>query len=456
MIDKVETKKPSISELVAMHRRIAELEASETQHKRVDKVLRQAQAELTKQVRERTMELAKAKEKLRIEIDEHKELEELADILAAVGRRNIVAVRTSTDAISVASPVDGKLLFCNDAFLKRWKIKDDYHNLRYSDCFDVDPGSDVLMKASQTTMAGGWSGELTGKAMDGQTFPIQVNTAPVVNKEGSVVGLLGIFKDITESKRAEEALQESEERFRDLLENANDLIQSVAPDGHFLYVNKTWRKILGYSEKEVANLMLWDIIHPDSISRCKEVFQRVMSGGMVSNFEAVFVAKDGKLVPVEGNVNCRFGGGKPVSTRGIFRDITDRKQSGEALRESEERLQLIFQSANDGIAIVDPKGVVTDCNQRAVEIFGCGTKEEILGKCLLEFIAQDERQKAAKDIQKIMAGELIEPHEYTVTRIDGSTLAIEVSTAVMNDISGKPSGLVAVIRDISERKLLIR
>ncbi|MEE9400115.1 MAG: PAS domain S-box protein, partial [Dehalococcoidales bacterium] len=97
----------------------------------------------------------------------------------------------------------------------------------------------------------------------------------------------------TKGKGAEEALRESERRFRDLFENANDLIQSVAPDGHFLYVNKAWRKILGYSEKEVSNLTIWDIIHPDSISHCKEVFQRVMSGETVGNVEAVFVAKDG-------------------------------------------------------------------------------------------------------------------------------------------------------------------
>ncbi|GAI74165.1 unnamed protein product [marine sediment metagenome] len=145
-------------------------------------------------------------------------------------------------------------------------------------------------------------------------------------------------RELTERRRAEEALVDSEERFRDLLENASDLIQSVAPDGHFLYVNKTWRKILGYSEKEIVNLTLWDIIHPDSISHCREAFQKVMSGETVSNVEAVFVAKDGKLVPVEGSANCRFEGGKPVATRGIFRDITERRRAERELQEKNAQL----------------------------------------------------------------------------------------------------------------------
>ncbi|MFQ6129445.1 MAG: PAS domain S-box protein [Candidatus Hadarchaeaceae archaeon] len=147
-------------------------------------------------------------------ITELKRAEESMNLLST-------AVRTSIDAISVASPVDGKLIFCNDAFLKQWKVKGDYRNLHYTDCFDADP--DVLKKIVQATMAGGWTGELTAKTMDGQLFLVLVTSSPVVDKEGKIVGLLGIFKDITKLKLAEEALRKRTSDLRDRVKELNCL-----------------------------------------------------------------------------------------------------------------------------------------------------------------------------------------------------------------------------------------
>ena len=141
--------------------------------------------------------------------------------------------------------------------------------------------------------------ELCFRKKDGTKIVVSDTKVAVRDDGGRILYFDGIIEDITERKQAEEALQESEERYRDLFENANDLVQSVAPDGHFLYVNKAWRQILGYSEEEVANLTIWDIIHPDSIPHCREIFQKVMSGEAVSNVEAIFLAKDGNLVTVE-------------------------------------------------------------------------------------------------------------------------------------------------------------
>ncbi len=141
-----------------------------------------------------------------------------------------------------------------------------------------------------------------------------------------------------QNARAEATLRESEERYRDLFENAHDLIQSVSPDGKFLYVNRAWRKALGYAEAEVANLTLFDIIHPDSQEHCRRVFQSVLTGEVVDNVEAILVSKTGKRIPVEGSVNCRLKDGKPVATRGIFRDITERK---------EHEKQLVYMAKHD-------------------------------------------------------------------------------------------------------------
>ncbi len=188
-----------------------------------------------------------------------------------------------------------------------------------------------------------------------------------------------IYLDITERKRAEEALRESEERYRDLFENANDLIQRVTPDGHFLYVNKAWREMLGYSEKEVANLTLWDIIHPDFIPHCREVFQEVISGETVKNVEAVFVAKDGKLVTVEGNANSWARGGEVVATRGIFRDITERKKMEQELRERNEQLD----AQNEELRSQSEELMAQQ--QELVEKTG---ELEVAGQAKSEFLAQ--------------------------------------------------------------------
>lgn len=113
--------------------------------------------------------------------------------------------------------------------------------------------------------------------------------------------------------------------FRDLLENANDIVQSVAPDGRFVYVNQAWVDTLGYSREEARRMKLFDILDRECAGHCSLLFGKVMSGEKLANLEAVFITKDGRRIDVEGNCNCMFRDGKPYRTRGIFRNITERK-----------------------------------------------------------------------------------------------------------------------------------
>ncbi|OCQ94382.1 adenylate/guanylate cyclase [Oscillatoriales cyanobacterium USR001] len=143
-------------------------------------------------------------------------------------------------------------------------------------------------------------------------------------------------------KEAEEALRESEEKMRDLFENATDLIDSVGADGHFLYVNKAWIDTLGYSEVELAEMKIDQILDPECKDFCLEVFARVMLGEQVDQLQAKFITKDGQKISVEGSVNCKFDDGKPVATRAFFRDITERLKAEEALHHQQEQTERLL------------------------------------------------------------------------------------------------------------------
>lgn len=131
-------------------------------------------------------------------------------------------------------------------------------------------------------------------------------------------------QEIFERRRAEKALIESEERYRDLFENASDLIQSVAPDGALLFVNRTWREALRDSGKPGTSF--FDFVSETDRERVRDLFKRAMDGEAVPKFETELISKDGNKITVEGSINCKFEEERPISIRGIFRDVSHRKE----------------------------------------------------------------------------------------------------------------------------------
>lgn len=113
---------------------------------------------------------------------------------------------------------------------------------------------------------------------------------------------------------------------RELFDNANDLIQSVDENGRFLYVNKKWRDVLGYTEEEARRMAFPDIIHQSHLPACFLLFAELKKGKSFDNVGTQFVAKDGRVIDVDGNISVRVKDGKFLSTWGIFRDITLRNQ----------------------------------------------------------------------------------------------------------------------------------
>ena len=178
--------------------------------------------------------------------------------------------------------------------------------------------------------------------------------------------IIGIGIDITARQQAEQSLRESEERYRDLFENASDMIQSITPDGRLLYVNQAWRETLGYSEAEISKLSVFDTVHPDSLSHCQTLLQQVIAGKTTSTVEAAFISKDGQKIEVEGSINRKLLDGQPVSCRAIFRNITERKKH-----------QIALQQANQQLV-----SWVKELEQRNREIALLGELSDVLQACL--------------------------------------------------------------------------
>ncbi|MBI5075686.1 MAG: PAS domain S-box protein [Nitrospirae bacterium] len=177
------------------------------------------------------------------------------------------------------------------------------------------------------------------RSNDARTLHLEITASPIKDANGRVIGGIEVTRDITTRKLGEIALKESEERYRDLFENAHDLIQSVSPEGRFVFVNKAWMETLGYTVEDIRTITMFDILDPACLDHCLSTFQRVMAGEVEDNIEAVFIAKDKRKVYVEGNVNVRYVDGKVIATQGIFRDVTERKRTEEEKARLEHQLR---------------------------------------------------------------------------------------------------------------------
>ena len=283
---------------------------------------------------------------------------------------------------------------------------------------------------------------------DGRKIPILKTVASIKLGERDV--LIETFLDISKQKEAVRHSQESEERYRDLFENANDLIQSVYPDGRIAYANRTWRETLGYSAEETLNLHIRDIIHPDSFDHCMQSFQELLTGSELDYLEATFVTKDGRRVEVEGSVNCLFQDGEPVSSRGIFRNVTDRKEEERKRRESEARYREILENVHDLIQLVRPDGTFEYVNPAWEKALGYN-KDEISGLRFKDIIPTEYHAEFLPALQRAFQLGGVERLEAVFQNHQGSRLYVEGSLSYQIQ-DGQLSHIRFIWRDITERK----
>lgn len=149
---------------------------------------------------------------------------------------------------------------------------------------------------------------------NGEVFPVDVTIHLIKDEQGKPSSLWAIVRDITERKKAEE-------KFKTFFEHMPDIVQSVGPDAKFKYVNKEWRKILGYGDRDIKKMKIWAIIKKSELKHCEQIFKQIMFGKSFRNVKTVFVSKKGREILVNGSINPVIENKKMTETIGIFRKI---------------------------------------------------------------------------------------------------------------------------------------
>ncbi len=246
------------------------------------------------------------------------------------------------------------------------------------------------------------------------------------------------------------ALEDDIEQYRSLVENAQDLIHSVRPDGSFLYVNQAWKNTLGYTEEDLKTLKLMDIVEEGCRDNCRRIFQKLITGENIERNETTFVARDGQTIIVEGQCTTHFQEGKAIRMTGFFRDISDRKRHETALQESEMRYRDLFENAHDIIQIVRPDGKLLYVNDSWRQTFGYG-EEEIEALSIFDIISPDSQGHCQEMFGKVISEEKTHYINTVFADKKGNQVLIE-GNAICKFVEGKPLYSQCIFRDVTEKK----
>ena len=308
-------------------------------------------------------------------------------------------------------------------------------------------------KYRQIAEEGTGSVETRWMKKDGTIIDVLLSSTPIDPSDLSR-GVTFTALDITESKQAEKALRESEERFRLAFENANTGVCLVDLDGNLTRVNNKMCEIFGYTKEELERMTVNDIAHPEDINKSPEFIQKTLTGEIDrSTFEKRYTHKDGHRVTCQISSSLvRDADGSPLYFISHIHDITERKQAEEALRESEERYRTILEDIEEGYFEADLTGRPTFLNDSMCKIHGY-PREELLGVDNRRFVDKENAKKAFEAFNRVYrTGEPGRLFDYEVIRKDGTKRQVEVFPSLRKDSSGNPIGFRGITRDVTERK----
>jgi two-component system NtrC family sensor kinase len=391
---------------------------------------------------------------------------ELASVALAIGgsyiaygviRHNLFALTPETAADSIIATMsdalllvdnEGRVVMANQAALDL--LGYDYAELvhrQLSDLFNMD-GETGHEDSEQKHPARrfGESDEVTITAKDGWLVSLSVSTSPVRDAWGVKLGEVYVCRDITEQRMVQEALRESEERLRLLVDNAPEAITAYDFNGCITDCNRRAEILVGYSRDELIGRSVFElgVIPEGYVPRTVKALAKANEGVETVPFEFELVRKDGSQITVEAKtIAVERASQQEVIC--IAKDITDRKHMEEDLLLKE----MAMENAVSAIAMSDMEGNVTYLNRACMKLWGDGNKDEILGKPYWKLL------KSVEGVEAIAEAMLEKKHwegELVARKRDGQEIQIQVNASIVEDDQGNPIQTISSFMDITEHK----
>jgi two-component system cell cycle sensor histidine kinase/response regulator CckA len=289
---------------------------------------------------------------------------------------------------------------------------------------------------------------------DGSPMMLEMSVSLMKGPSGKPVGFRGVGRDITDRVLMEQALRQSEEMYRSILETMNEGLFENDLEGNFTYVNSAGCKMVGYECEELVGRNFREVSSPELANYLQEAFRQVYETGtseLLVEYEVKH--KDGSVRILQYHPwLIRDSKGKPIGFRNLVRDITERKNAEDALRKSEERYRTILETMNECLFENDLAGNLTFVNEAACKMMGY-ERDEMIGRNFREFISPEPANllyEAFHRVYKTGNPEMME--NYEIIRKDGSKRILQSYPSLTRDSSGKPIGFHNLVRDVTDQK----
>jgi len=283
-----------------------------------------------------------------------------------------------------------------------------------------------------------------------EDLAFQTRYSPLTDENGKPSGMIGVATDITETRRSEKASRENEERYRELVENANDIIYTHDLAGNFTSLNRSGERIVGYSWEEASQMNIADVIAPEYLGLARQMLSQKTTGKAPTIYEIELITKYARRVRIEVSSRVIYDEGRPVGVQGVARDLTEHKRSQEALRESQTFFNSFMDNSPSIAFMKDEAGRYVYVNKPFEELFGVRL-EFLRGKTSFDWLPRATAEHTHEhDLCVLSSGapqEIVE----TVPTQDGTPHHWLVVKFPMTDASGNRF-IAGVGVDITERR----